>query len=130
MLKKPVISIVDDDKSVREGMMDLLKAMDFAVQAFDGAEQFLRSNSRHNTSCLITDVRMPGMSGVELYERLEASGNVIPTILITAFRREGDRERALKAGVAGYLTKPFSEDEMLACIRSALQHREAGGSGP
>ena len=109
--------------------MDLLKAMDFAVQAFDGAEQFLRSNSRDTTSCLITDVRMPGMTGIELYERLEASGNVIPTILITAFPRARDRERALKAGVAGYLTKPFSEDEMLSCIRSALQHREAGGSG-
>ncbi len=129
-MEKPIISIVDDDKSVREGMMDLLKAMDFAVQAFDGAEQFLRSNSRHNTSCLIADVRMPGMTGLELYEHLEVSGNAIPTILITAFPRAGDRERALKAGVTGYLTKPFSEGDMLACIRSALQHREPGGSEP
>jgi len=128
MPKKPVISIVDDDNSVREGTVDLVKAMGFVAEAFPSAENFLNSKRLHNTSCLITDVRMPGMTGFELHNRLVGSGNVIPTILITAFPNDKDQARALQAGVFCYLSKPFSEDDLLACIRSALEHREAGGS--
>ena len=128
MPKKPVISIVDDDNSVREGTVDLVKAMGFVAEAFPSAENFLNSKRLHNTSCLITDVRMPGMTGFELHNRLVGSGNVIPTILITAFPNDKDQARALRAGVSCYLSKPFSEDDLLACIRSALERREAGGS--
>jgi FixJ family two-component response regulator len=128
MPKKPVISIVDDDNSVREGTVDLVKAMGFVAEAFPSAENFLNSKRLHNTSCLITDVRMPGMTGFELHNRLVSSGNVIPTILITAFPNDKDQARAQQAGVFCYLSKPFSEDDLLACIRSALEHHEAGGS--
>jgi len=87
----------------------------------------LKSSCRPSTSCLIADVRMRGMSGLELHNRLIGSGNLIPTILITAFPNDRDRERALQAGVKCYLTKPFKEDDLLACIRTALEYRGAGG---
>ena len=118
---KPVISIIDDDPSVREGTTDLLNSMGFAAEAFERANDFLNSDCRHNTSCLIADVQMPGMTGLELHDRLVGLGNVIPTILITAFPNDRDRARALRNGVRCYLTKPFNENELLACIREALQ---------
>jgi FixJ family two-component response regulator len=118
---RPVISIIDDDPSVREGTMDLLNSMGFAAEAFERANDFLNSNGLHCTSCLIADVQMPGMTGLELHNRLVGSGNVIPTILITAFPNDRDRTRALQNGVRWYLTKPFSENELLACIREALK---------
>jgi FixJ family two-component response regulator len=127
MPNKPVISIVDDDPSVREGTMDLLNSMGFIAEPFERADDFLKSNRLHSTSCLIADVRMPGMSGLELHNRLVGSGNLIPTILITAFPNDRDRERAVQAGVKCYLTKPFNEDDLLACIRSALEYHGAGG---
>src|SRR5262245_10757912 len=100
-----MISIVDDDDSVRDCTMDFIKAMGFAAKAFRCAEEFL-SDSR-GTSCLIADMRMPGMTGLELHNRLAGSGNTIPTILITAFPNDADRARALRAGVVCYLAKPF-----------------------
>jgi FixJ family two-component response regulator len=124
--EKPVISIVDDDASVREGTMDLVKAMGFIADAFSCAEDFLKSKRIHSTSCLIADVRMTGMTGLELHNRLVRSGKVIPTILITAFPNDRDQLRALRAGVSCYLTKPFNDDDLLACIRSALEHDDAG----
>ena len=117
----PVISIIDDDPSVREGTMDLLNAMGFAAEAFERANDFLSSDRLHSTSCLIADVQMPGMTGMELHDRLVGSGNLIPTILITAFPNDRDRTRALKNGVRCYLTKPFDESELLACIQEALK---------
>jgi FixJ family two-component response regulator len=125
--KNPVISIVDDDASLRESTMDLIKSMGFRAEAFQRAEEFLKSNRLHSTSCLIADVQMPGMTGLELYYRLVESGNAIPTILITAFPDERDRARAREAGVIGYLTKPFNDGDLLACIRSALECRGTGG---
>jgi FixJ family two-component response regulator len=93
--------------------------------AFECAEDLLRSKRRRLVSSVIADVQMPGMTGLELHNRLVASGESIPTILITAFPDERSRERALQGGVIGYLTKPFSEDDLLACIRSTLGDREA-----
>jgi FixJ family two-component response regulator len=112
-----VISIVDDDASVREGTMDLLNSMGFAAVAFESANDFLNSNRLHSTSCLIADVQMPGMTGLELHNRLVGTGNAIPTILITAFPNQRYRTRARKTGVRCYLTKPFNENELLGCIR-------------
>jgi FixJ family two-component response regulator len=123
-MPKQVISIVDDDESAREGTADLLKSMGFTTKAFPHAEGFLRSKSIRRTACLIADVRMPGMSGIELHEHLAGSGNDIPTILITAFSNDRDRARAMRSGVASYLSKPFSEDELLACINAALKDDE------
>src|SRR5690348_12298852 len=109
MTKKPVFSIVDDDSSVRESTVDLLNSMGFLAQTFQAADDFLKSDRINCTSCLIADVRMPGMSGIELYDHLVASGNLIPTILVTAFPNDRDRARALQAGVLCYLAKPFKD---------------------
>jgi FixJ family two-component response regulator len=127
--KKPVISIVDDDPSVRAGTMDLLNSMGFLAETFQRADDFLQSDRLHNTSCLIADVQLPGMTGLELYDRLVESGRVVPTILITAFPDDKDRARALRAGVSSYLAKPFNDNELLVCIMSALECRQRHASG-
>jgi FixJ family two-component response regulator len=124
---KPVVAIVDDDPSVREGMIDLLSSIDFIAEAFSRAEDFLKSSRLQTTFCLIADVQMPGMTGLELYNCLVSSGTAIPTILITAFPNETDRACALQDGVFCYLTKPVDEVELLACIRSAARHRKTDG---
>ena len=121
-----VIAIVDDDRSVREALTSLVRSLGYVAIAFECAEDLLRSKRRRRVSCLIADVQMPGMTGPELHNRLVGSGEPIPTILITAFPDERARERALQAGVICYLAKPFSEDDLLACIRSTL---ELGGPG-
>jgi FixJ family two-component response regulator len=130
MSNKPVIAIVDDDASVREAMMSLMRALGFTTEAFPCAEDFLTSDGQQRTSCLIADVRMPGMSGLELHRRLIESGNPIPTILITAHHDERVRTRALNAGIICYLPKPFREDDLLGCIRSALDHGKTEDKGP
>jgi FixJ family two-component response regulator len=119
-----VVCIVDDDLSVREGTMDLLNSLGFIAVAFARADEFLQFDRLYNTSCLIADVQLPGMTGLELYEQLVVSGREVPTILITAFPDEKDRARALQAGVTCYLTKPFNGRELIACIRSALERRD------
>ena len=126
MPRKSVIAIVDDDHSVREALTSLVRSLGYVAVAFECAENLLKSRRRRNVSCVIADVQMPGMTGIELHNRLVSSGEPIPTILITAFPDERSRERALQAGVIGYLAKPFSEDDLLACIRSSLGLGEAG----
>ena len=117
---QPLISVVDDDESMREAMRGLIKSLGYAAQAFASAEQFLNSRQRSRTSCLIADVQMPGMTGLELHRHLVASGKTIPTILITAYPEDSARERALADGVVCYLSKPFDENDLLACIHSSL----------
>jgi FixJ family two-component response regulator len=125
--KTPVISIVDDDETVRDGTLDLLKSMGFCAVAYSSAAEFLNSNTLHSTSCLIADVQMPGMTGLELHSRLVGSGNIIPTILITAYPDVHDRSRLLQGGgVICHLTKPFSYDDLFAGICSALGSHKAG----
>ena len=126
MSTEPVISIVDDDEAVRETTMDLLNSMGFSTKAFPNPDAFLKSSDVRRTSCLVADMRMPGMTGLELHERLAGSGNRIPTILITAFPNEEDRTRAGKAGVTCYLAKPFGDEALLECVHSALRSGEAG----
>jgi FixJ family two-component response regulator len=123
MPNKLVISIVDDDQSVRAGVADLLEAMGFTAETFRHADEFLQFNRLRATACLIADVRLPGMSGLDLYHHLLWSGRIVPTILITAFPDDEDRTRALRAGVHCYLAKPFKESELSACIHSALGYR-------
>ena len=125
-----MIAVVDDDASVRETIVSLMRALGFIAEAFPCAEDFLKSDGVQRTSCLIVDFRMPGMSGLELYRRLVASGKPIPTVLITAHSDDGVRARALEAGIICYLTKPFREEDLLGCIHSALDHGKAEGSGP
>jgi FixJ family two-component response regulator len=124
-----VIAIVDDDQSVREGTRDLIEAMGFVAGTFDCAEKFLESKTMDATACLITDVRLPGMTGLELQDRLVRSGKRIPTILITAFPKEKERMRALQASAVCYLAKPVNEGELAACIRLAFKGRKSDTTG-
>jgi FixJ family two-component response regulator len=117
---KPQISIVDDDESMREAVKGLMKSWGYTAEAFSSAEEFLSSRRVPRTSCLIADVMMPGMTGLELHRHLVAAGRTIPTILITAHPDDSVRERALQDGIIGYLSKPFSEDDLMACIRLSL----------
>ena len=120
MLKEALISIVDDDASVREAMQALMKSLGYAAETFASAEEFLASDSRNQAVCLITDMHMPGLAGLGLYDRLLASGRPVPTIMITAYPDERVRARALQAGIVCYLVKPFNESDLLACIQSVL----------
>ncbi|KIU48715.1 response regulator transcription factor [Bradyrhizobium elkanii] len=119
---KPSIAVIDDDEAIRDATVGLLRSVGFIAKAFPSAEDFLNSNRIRITTCLIADVKMTGMSGLELYGRLAALGAPIPTILITAYPDDQTRARALNAGVTGYLTKPFSERELLDCIDLAFGH--------
>jgi FixJ family two-component response regulator len=125
-----MIAVVDDDESVREALAGLMKSLGYQAMTFSSAADFLNSKGRDRAACLIADVQMPGMTGPELHDRLTSSGNPVPTILITAYPDESVRVRALQAGVICYLTKPFKESDLLACLRSALDSRAAGPDGP
>jgi FixJ family two-component response regulator len=124
----PVIAIIDDDESVREAIMSLIKASGFAADTFPCAEDFLDSDRFQSTSCLIADVHMPGMSGLDLHDRLVAEGHRIPTILVTAYPNDALQGRAAKSGVICLLSKPFTEADLLSCMRRALEGNKAGGS--
>jgi FixJ family two-component response regulator len=113
--------VVDDDESVRESLPDLLREFGFAAKAFSSAKEFLSSGCVDETSCLILDIAMPGMSGPELYQELRHRGLEIPIIFITGQRDDTIRARVLKLGAAGFLLKPFSDDALLAAIKRALQ---------
>jgi FixJ family two-component response regulator len=115
-----LISVVDDDESVREALCGLLRSVGFAVNAFASAEEFLTSNQPRRADCLVLDVRMPGMSGIELQHQLVTSHSEIPVILITAYEDEGVRAQALGRGAGAVLIKPFSEEALLNAIHSAL----------
>ena len=121
------ITIIDDDDGFRESMTCLMGSLGFRVAAFRSAADFLASPNFRDTPCLIADVHMPGMSGVELHRRLAELGCSIPTILITAYPDNSVRARALADGVICYLSKPFGEDALLKCLRSALEHANREG---
>jgi FixJ family two-component response regulator len=124
------IAIVDDDEALRNATKDLTAALGFHAEAFASAREFLESDGWRTTSCLITDIQMPHMSGIELHQHLVASGAPIPTILITAYADDGARDRALAAGAICYLVKPFTMDELLSCISAALDRDDPGTSNP
>ena len=115
-----IIAIVDDDPAVRHGASGLLRSLGFAAINFSSAEEFLNSGRAKDISCVITDVRMPGMSGIELQDRLIAAGHKVPVIFMTAFPEEKTKTRAIKAGAFGFLTKPFAQNTLLDCVNSAL----------
>jgi FixJ family two-component response regulator len=119
--ERPLLSVVDDDESMRESLPDLIKEFGYAARAFSSAEEFLSSGSTDETSCLILDIAMPGMSGPELHQELKRRGEKIPVIFITGQKEEAVRARALKQGASGFLTKPFSDAALLAAIKTALK---------
>lgn len=108
--------------------MSLMRALGYRSEAYDCAENFLGSGRIDRTSCLIADVRMPGMNGFDLHQHLVASGHPIPTILITAHQDAEGRARALRAGVLCYLSKPFDENDLLGCLRAAIGHSRTDGN--
>jgi FixJ family two-component response regulator len=121
MAKRTLISIVEDDQPFRESMRKLVTLLGYTVEAFASAADFLKSPVVPETDCLVADVQMPGMTGVELHKRLIEAGYAIPTILVTAYPNEAVRNRALKNGVVCYLPKPVDDDHLARCLRSALQ---------
>ena len=120
MIETALISIVDDDESIREAIQSLLRSVGFRAKTFASAEQFLQSDQIENTACLILDVRMPGMSGLELQRRLMATQCRIPIVFVTAHGDEEARSRALQEGAVEFLLKPFSEEALLNAIQAAL----------
>ncbi|OAP36258.1 histidine kinase [Sinorhizobium glycinis] len=121
--KKLLIAIVDDDQSMREATKGLMRSLGFDAEAFSSADDFLKFPRLRRTDCLVTDIHMPGMSGLDLHHRLVALGVSIPTVLITAYPNENVRARRLGPDIVGYLEKPFGEQALLNCIRSALERR-------
>ncbi len=120
-----MISIVDDDKSFRRATAGFVSSLGYAVAAFGSAEEFLKSNRLDDTACLISDVEMPGMSGIELQNRLIAQGHRLPVIFITAYSKSKARAQAFASGALGFFDKPFSEDQLISCIDQALSGRKA-----
>jgi FixJ family two-component response regulator len=123
VLQKPLIAFVDDDLSAREALQGFLKASGFTPEIFSSAEEFLQSDRLAETSCLITDIHLRGMSGLQLQSRLVATGSRIPVVVVTGFPDDRLRERALSAGAVCFLGKPFDTGVLLTCIRSALGRR-------
>ncbi len=120
MSETALISIVDDDESMREAIQSLLRSVGFRAKTFASGEQFLQSDQIEHTACLILDVRMPGMSGLELQRRLMATQCRIPIVFVTAHGEEEARSRALQEGAVDFLLKPFSEEALLNAIQAAL----------
>ena len=126
--KEPLISIVDDDQSVLQSLGSLMRSLGYTVAVFPSAIEFLESPKLDQTACLISDIHMPVMTGVELYRRLTEQGRSIPMILITAYPDDNVRARVLSAGVVGYLGKPFRDDDILQYVESALQRGKSEGN--
>ena len=127
MPKGPLIAIIDDDESIRNTTKDLLESAGFSAAVYARAASLLKSRRLSQVACLIADMRMPKMTGLELHQHLIASNRAIPTILMTAYPDERAQARAIKANVVGYLIKPFAADELLACVRRAVQRHDVGG---
>jgi FixJ family two-component response regulator len=119
--KTKLVAILDDDDSMRTALQGLLKAVGLPAQAFASAEEFLKSGQQYKTSCLIADIRMPGMSGLELQAQLNAEHCRIPTIFITAHGDTKMRMQALRAGAVEFLSKPFDDEVLLESVRAALE---------
>ena len=123
-----MISIVDDDESVREATKALVRSLGYATCTFASAEEFLGSGQVDDTSCLINDVQMTGLSGVELQKQLTADGHRVPVIFITAFPDEKTRCHALNSGAVGFLSKPFSDESFVDCLETALGKCSSGSA--
>ena len=124
-MKNVLVSVVEDDPFFRESMGRLMRSLGYTVEAFPSAAEFLASPRLAETACVIADVHMPGMTGIELYRHLVAAGYAIPTILVTAYPNDIDQDRALNDGVVCYLRKPVDEQHLVKCLRAALRSGEA-----
>jgi FixJ family two-component response regulator len=116
-----MIAIVDDDEGVCQATRSLLRSLGYQVSTFTAAEEFLNSGQLQETSCVITDVQMPGISGIELLARVKAEGHRFPVMVVTAFPDDRVRDRAMQHGASCFLTKPFSEESLTGCLDRALK---------
>ena len=119
-MKKLLVSVVDDDRFFRESMRRLMRSFGFTVEAFSSPADFLASPRLSETACLVADIHMPAMTGLELYRHLVATRQAIPTILVTAYPNDADRARALNDGVLCYLRKPVDEGDLKRCVSTVL----------
>jgi two-component system, LuxR family, response regulator FixJ len=115
-----LVSIVDDDASLRRSVRNLLTSVGFRVETFESAEVFLQSSHRQNTGCMVLDLRMPGVDGLELLRRLASSGDRIPTVILTAHGDDDLRDRTLQSGAVAFLSKPFHADVLLDAVKTAM----------
>ena len=123
MSENALISIIDDDALARDGIRELVESLGYKAVSFSSAEHFLASSAIAETTCLITDVQMPGLSGLELQEALRSRGHCTPVILITAYPNERRRNRAIDGGAVGFLSKPFDEASLIECLAAAIKSR-------
>lgn len=121
---KSLIAVVDDDQSVRDALENLISSVGFEVKLFASAEDFLDSDTPLQTDCAVLDVRLPGITGLELQRRLAADGQSIPVIIITAQGDDKTRDEAVAGGAVAFLKKPFKEEVLLAALESALKRKE------
>ena len=120
-MRKKLVSVVEDDRFFRDSMRRFMRSLGYTVDAFSSAVEFLASPLLAETACLIADIHMPAMTGLELHRRLIDKGHAIPTILVTAFPSEADRARALNDGVICYMRKPVDEKHLTRCVREAFK---------
>lgn len=130
MSEQSLIAIVDDDQSFRDSLRRLLKSLGYTIAVFPSAAEFLASPKLAATACLVADVHMPAITGVELFRRLIEAGHAIPTILVTAYPDSSVRECMLTEGVKCYLHKPLEEALLIGCLRSALARAKAPREAP
>jgi FixJ family two-component response regulator len=123
MFEDELISIIDNDTLARYGVVALVESLGYKAVSFSSAEHFLASGAITETTCLITDVRMPGLSGLELQEALRSQGHRTPVILMTAYPNESRRNRAIDGGAVGFLSKPFDEASLIECLAAAIKSR-------
>src|SRR5262249_44031007 len=123
-MKRLLVSVVEDDTFFPDSMRRLMRSLGYTVEAFPSAAEFLASPRLNETACLIADVHMPGMTGIELHRHLVGAGYAIPTILVTAYPNDIDQDRALNDGVVCYLRKPVDEQQLSRCLRAALTSGE------
>jgi FixJ family two-component response regulator len=128
MSEAPLISIVDDDALARDGIRELVESLGYKSATFMSAEHFLEDGLIAETTCLITDLQMPGLSGLELQQALRSQGYHTPVILITAYPNEKHQTRALNNGAIGFLTKPFDERLLIECLTTAIELRSFMGT--
>lgn len=125
-LAKNLISVIDDDESVRATTKLLIESSGYRAAAFESAENLLSSEQLDDTSCLIIDIQMPGMNGLQLQRHLAAAGSRIPIIFMTAYDDKESRRRAMQGGAVAFLAKPFTDEQLFRTIRSALRHEKDG----
>jgi FixJ family two-component response regulator len=128
-MTRGLISVVDDDESIRRTTTFLIESFGFRAAAFESAENFLKSGQLHDTSCLIVDVQMPGMNGLELQSELAAAGYDIPIVFMTAYENKVSRQQAMQAGAVAFLAKPFGDEQLLQTVRLALGNDDGGTKG-